>query len=732
MKKIIYRFLVFLILIFFGSIIYLSTVGIKTERFNDQISFEIKKINDQLELNLDKINIILDPLNLQLNLKTIGASLENKNKIIRLESIKSNIDIKTFLNNEFSLTELNISTRSLDIKNLISFIRLIEDNAQLFIIEKFIKKGYLIADINLKFDNKGNIKNDFLIKGLVKDGEVKTLKRFNFSKINFSFDIKNNDYDFEDIKLTLDNNNILFPELNIKKKNKKFLFTGRNISENISLSQNQIIQFLDYNFNNIKIISTKLDLDNIFSFSFDENYKFENFNVSSNLNIKEMNLLNEYDLKTYFPKSKENLKLENHKLKIEFKKNFLSVKGKGKIFIQNESDDIDYNITKFKDNLKFNALINIQKNPFNLNFLNFQKNKNLNLNISLSGNKNLFTKELLFNNISIIEKENYFKVQNLILSKNDKIKKIDEINLNYSDKDLIKNKISILRKNKDYIFNSSTFNATKLLDNLLKTDKKLKAKKIFDNNFKINIKIDKTFLDKDNITSNLNGYLVYKNNEIIEGDLSTFFLNNKKIKLTIRSTRNEKITTLYSDLAKPFVNRYKFIKGFEEGNLDFYSVKKKGLSNSKLIIDNFKVQEVPALAKLLTLASLQGIADLLTGEGIRFSDFEMKFSNQNNLMKIEELYAIGPAISILMDGYVEGKNLISLRGTMVPATTINRTISSIPIVGDILVGKKIGEGVFGVSFKIKGPPKKLKTTVNPVKTLTPRFITRTLEKIKKN
>ena len=732
MKKIIYRFLVFLILIFFGSIIYLSTVGIKTERFNDQISFEIKKINDQLELNLDKINIILDPLNLQLNLKTIGASLENKNKIIRLESIKSNIDIKTFLNNEFSLTELNISTRSLDIKNLISFIRLIEDNAQLFIIEKFIKKGYLIADINLKFDNKGNIKNDFLIKGLVKDGEVKTLKRFNFSKINFSFDIKNNDYDFEDIKLTLDNNNILFPELNIKKKNKKFLFTGRNISENISLSQNQIIQFLDYNFNNIKIISTKLDLDNNFSFSFDENYKFENFNISSNLNIKEMNLLNEYDLKTYFPKSKENLKLENHKLKIEFKKNFLSVKGKGKIFIQNESDDIDYNITKFKDNLKFNALINIQKNPFNLNFLNFQKNKNLNLNISLSGNKNLFTKELLFNNISIIEKENYLKVQNLILSENDKIKKIDEINLNYSDKDLIKNKISILRKNKDYIFNSSTFNATKLLDNLLKTDKKLKAKKIFDNNFKINIKIDKTFLDKDNVTSNLNGYLVYKNNEIIEGDLSTFFLNNKKIKLTIRSTRNEKITTLYSDLAKPFVNRYKFIKGFEEGNLDFYSVKNKGLSSSKLIIDNFKVQEVPALAKLLTLASLQGIADLLTGEGIRFSDFEMKFSNQNNLMKIEELYAIGPAISILMDGYVEGKNLISLRGTMVPATTINRTISSIPIVGDILVGKKIGEGVFGVSFKIKGPPKKLKTTVNPVKTLTPRFITRTLEKIKKN
>ena len=53
-----------------------------------------------------------------------------------------------------------------------------------------------------------------------------------------------------------------------------------------------------------------------------------------------------------------------------------------------------------------------------------------------------------------------------------------------------------------------------------------------------------------------------------------------------------------------------------------------GVSNSKLIIDNFKVKEIPALAKLLALASLQGIADLLTGEGIRFTDFEMNFTNR--------------------------------------------------------------------------------------------------------
>ena len=110
----------------------------------------------------------------------------------------------------------------------------------------------------------------------------------------------------------------------------------------------------------------------------------------------------------------------------------------------------------------------------------------------------------------------------------------------------------------------------------------------------------------------------------------------------------------------------------------------------------------------------------------------MDYESEKSLTTINEMYAIGPAISILMEGYIEKDKLTSLRGTLVPATTINKTISKIPLLGDILVGKKVGEGVFGVSFKIKGPPKDLKTSVNPIKTLTPRFISRTLEKLKKN
>ena len=732
MKKIIFRFLIFTSLLIFSFITYLSTVGIKTDVFNDQISKELKKINDQFELDLNKIKIILDPFEFKLVLKTIGANLKNKNKLIKLESIRFNVDIKTVIKKNFLLSELDINTRTIEIKNLISFVRSIKDSPQIFVLEKFIKKGYLIADINLKFDQKGNIKDNFIIKGLVKDGEIKPFKKIELSKINFIFNIKNNEFEFKDINLLYDNNNLTFPELNIKKQKNKFLISGRNNSKNLVFDDKKINQLLTNNFYNLKIKSAEFDLENTFSFKIDDKYKIDNLKINSLLNLKNSKLVSSKKLKQFFPKLNEVIELSNHQIQIEYKKNLLNISGNGNIFIQKENDYIKYVFLKSKKKLKFDTSLEIKKNPFHLNFLSYKKDQDSKMKIIINGAKNLLSNKINFKNISIEEKNNKFEIQNLLLSKKYKIKSISRINLSYFDKDLLKNELSIKKKDKNYLLISKSFNATKIIDDLLKDNSDSEDKKIFSKNFKLNIKIKEAFLDKDHQVKDLDGYLSFNNSEVIDANLVGDFSDNQSINFTIRSNSNEKITTLYSDLAKPFVNRYKFIKGFEEGNLNFHSIKQNKVSNSKLIIDNFKVQEVPALAKLLTLASLQGIADLVTGEGIRFTDFEMKFSNKDELMKIEELYAIGPAISLLMEGYIESDDLVSLRGTMVPATTINRTISSIPLLGDILVGKKVGEGVFGVSFKIKGPPKKLKTTVNPVKTLTPRFITRTLEKIKKN
>ncbi len=279
-----------------------------------------------------------------------------------------------------------------------------------------------------------------------------------------------------------------------------------------------------------------------------------------------------------------------------------------------------------------------------------------------------------------------------------------------------------------------SFDVYNLIDNILvsENDKSFLDNLSLNDETELTIYLNKVHLDKEHSSKNLFGNVIFKNNKVHNLSLTSEFENNKKFKLDVKTLNNKQtITSFYSDNAEPFVKHFKFIKGFKNGKIDFYSVKKNNISNSTLNIFDFKVKEMPALTKLLSLASLQGIADLMTGEGIRFKEFEMNFKNENKLMTIDEIYAIGPAISILMNGYIESEKLVSLRGTLVPATTLNKVIGSLPLIGKILVGKKTGEGVFGVSFKIKGPPKNLKTTVNPIKTLTPRFITRTLEKIKK-
>tara|TARA_B100001093_G_scaffold202834_1_gene194841 strand:+ start:1068 stop:3260 length:2193 start_codon:yes stop_codon:yes gene_type:complete len=730
MTKKIYRILIALIIFFIIILIYLSTVGIKTDKFNSKIITQVKKIEPNLELKLSKVSATLNPFKFEINAKTIGTDLIYQDKVIKLESIKSNISLKSVLNGTFAITGISISTKSLVIKDLFDFARLFNNDPKFYIAKQFIKKGYLVGDLRLEFDEFGNIKNNYNFNGLVREGKISLFKKYNLNKIDFIFKIDNKDLIFNDIKLLLNNNDILIPELIITKKNKDHLVSGIINTTNTSFLNSDINNFINDEFLKSSIKNISFSSKNNFKFKINRKFKIKNLDIKSNLNLNILKLKNSFKLKDFFPEIKKDIIFKDHKIKLEYKKDNLSIDGEGEVLLQNKKDKINYEIYKIKNELKFDTILNISNNPFEINFLNYKKDKETDIKLSLKGKRRIKEK-LIFDVISLKEKDNIFSIKNLVISKNNKINDIENININYIDKYNFKNNLQITKKNQDYLISGKSFNIDYIVDKLInsKNNKKLK---FFDKNFKFIFDIKKIYLDEKNNIDNLKGFLSLNKNEISELNLESKFSNLKNIKLTIKDNGDEKITTLFSHEAKPLVDRYKFIKGFEEGDLDFYSIKKNDVTNSTLKIDNFKIQEIPVLAKLLTLASLQGIADLLTGEGIRFTDFEMKFSNKGKLMTIKEIYAIGPAISILMDGYIEKDQLISLRGTLVPATTVNRTISSIPIIGDILVGKKVGEGVFGVSFKIKGPPKDLETTVNPIKTLTPRFITRTLEKIKKN
>ena len=377
-------------------------------------------------------------------------------------------------------------------------------------------------------------------------------------------------------------------------------------------------------------------------------------------------------------------------------------------------------------NLKTKKISNFLKIPgMNYDFEN-DLVANINSKFLIRINKNTS-----FQNISIKDENNFFKIKNLIVDKNFNLINFEEINIKTFLDDNVNNELKITNKDK-ILITGKVFDAEMLIKELSKDKKNneflkkisgdieidlkriLKGTKFPIKNFRLIGNINKGNFEKISAKSD------FSNDEHLDISLKKLEINNKKI------------LEVYSDIATPLLRDYKFFQGLEGGNLLYVSSFDKKKSYNELTINDFKLNNAPALAKILTLADLKGLTDTLKGEGISFETLSIKYESDSSTMNINEIFMIGPSISILIDGYIEKKSgLVSLRGTLVPAKTLNTLVSKIPVVGDILVGKKVGEGVFGLSFKIKGLPNNLKTTVNPVKSLAPRFITRAVEAAKK-
>ena len=708
---------------------YLSLIGVKTNQFNYQIKNIINSYNKDLDIELKEVSLKLNPFKFKVSAKTLGSKIISRDKVLEIESIKSNISLFSILKDEFVVENLNLSTKSIVINDMIWFLNTFYKRPEIIVLEKILKvRGFLIANLNFEFDSQGNLKDNFVIKGYVKDTKFGMIKDYELEKLNFIFNLKKNNFDFEDVRFSLNKINFQSNSINLKKLDNGYSLNGVLNNDTIVLNKNDLLLLKNNFFPNLSFEKIEFSSNNKFSLSFDDNFKIKNRNLISNIDLKNIKIFNNYNLKNILPEINEEIIIKNNYVKIRYSDDTWMVDGKGKVLLQNKEDEIDYKIEKNSEVVKFNGLVSLNKDPFVISFLNFKKNKDTKTKIFFKGYKNL-QKKLFLETINLIEDKNKIEAKNIDFDTDLKIRRIDNFYADYKDAQGQKNFFDIKRDKKNYIFTGDEFNADALIENLLIKDSKTNFIK---DNFDLIVKLKNVRLDNEFNLMDLSGNFRFKNQNIFDANLKGNFKNQKKMIFTVRTSEKNTVTTLFLDYAKPIVKRYKFIKGFEGGVLDFNSVKNADTSSSTLKIYDFKLKELPTLTKLLTLASLQGIADVLSGEGIRFDEFEMQFKNNKKLMTINEVYAIGPAISVLMDGYIEKNKLISLRGTLVPATTINKVIGTIPVLGKILVGSKTGEGVFGVSFKVKGPPKNLETTVNPIKTLTPRFITRTLEKIKKN
>ncbi len=142
----------------------------------------------------------------------------------------------------------------------------------------------------------------------------------------------------------------------------------------------------------------------------------------------------------------------------------------------------------------------------------------------------------------------------------------------------------------------------------------------------------------------------------------------------------------------------------------------------KLDMKSYRLVGTPFFVRFLTVASLTGLADILTGEGFFFDGVSAKFTKTRGVIDVKNFRSAGPSIGLTASGKINlDQSQIDIKGTLVPAYAFNSILSNIPVIGNILQGGA-GEGLFAATYAITGGLVEPKIDVNAWSALAPGFL----------
>ncbi|MEL6956287.1 MAG: AsmA-like C-terminal region-containing protein, partial [Pseudomonadota bacterium] len=144
-------------------------------------------------------------------------------------------------------------------------------------------------------------------------------------------------------------------------------------------------------------------------------------------------------------------------------------------------------------------------------------------------------------------------------------------------------------------------------------------------------------------------------------------------------------------------------------------------------VENARLRNAPFLTQILSLASLRGLADTLGGDGVLFSRIDLPLRSRAGRYVVQGGRASGPAMGLTVNGWVEpDAGGIAIDGVLVPSYGMNSALGGIPIIGDLFVSRE-GEGVFSLTYSVRGELERAQVAVNPLSAITPGVLRRIFE-----
>ena len=134
---------------------------------------------------------------------------------------------------------------------------------------------------------------------------------------------------------------------------------------------------------------------------------------------------------------------------------------------------------------------------------------------------------------------------------------------------------------------------------------------------------------------------------------------------------------------------------------------------------DYSLMRAPALARLLSLASLDGVYGLMSGSGIPFTNLRGDLTFSQGRITLDPVIGFGGALGVTARGWLNpGDDQIDIDGTLAPAYVLNSIIGNLPVIGSLLTGGE-GQGLFAAAFRLTGSNDDPTVTVNPLSALTP-------------
>lgn len=730
----------------FPSSYKIKDLNFEADIYNDFTNFTITNFSANVDNYPVRLNLLVTRFDKNIYLKNdsntnwpeIKLTANTKNFLIN--------DLKNYWPTNFKtkLRDWTINNITNGIIKTASFeLNLNHEETKLLFDKNIIEKNIQDKSINLLLDIN-NCEASFhpnypIISGV--DGEVKITTHNLFADIKKA---STNDIEFKNGKLSIEHPSIKIPA-NLKISGD---FIGKNNGFEPFLRPN-LSQISDQDLAN-KILQVKgnfvgelkLELPIKKPLTYDE----IKLNIDSQIeNIYLKDMFQEHDLND----GKLKLKLNNRNLYLDGGVKFSDIFIKTHIYkyLTNNAQKaeavygikadvnnkilqkfslplFDYTNTNFPININYQLNGNIDKTDVEIDLtnnlvdfteLNYQKPQNVPAKISFSLDHNIENKTTKIENF--LAKSNDLKLTATATLQN---KNLTELEI--SEAVFANNNFKLKYKNIANKLDVNIF-GQKIDISKFKFTSFAKENKIIPSSAKIKLDLKNVFNKNNSKISNLTAQFDCKpefcDKFLLSGTIadSKNYLNaylNKDKKINIKSDNAGEILK--------FIGASAHIVGGEMNiDTDFAYGKEPALLGV-MNINNFTAINTPLLGKLLTFASFKGISDLLQSKGVSFDKFETNFTYQNGVINIKDAKTSGSSLGITSSGKIDLRNnQLDLKGLVVPAYELNKIITSIPIISNIITGGK-KEGLFAAKYYMKGEISNTNVTFNPLSIFTPGIL----------